>query len=366
MRKAERPSGACASLEDVKVAFSRQIEWCENLGSPFTARILEIVSANLMKGGVVTELVSSWPADPIADALPLRFAGALHALVLVGATPELQAYYPPSTVENSEQLRVAVLSALRNNRIFVEEFIKAPPQTNEVGRSAVLVGGFHFIARRTRMPLRLLEIGASAGLNLNWDRYRYALGQDVWGSEASPVVLAPDWRGPRLALAPNLRIVERRSCDREPIDLRDAAARLRLRAYVWADQIERLRRLDAAINLARAGGAQVERADAAEWVVARLAELHKNCTKVLYHSIMWQYLSPTAQAEIIRAVQAAGTRATATSPLAWLRFEPEKLDAKPELRLTLWPEARHFLLAVAHPHGKAVEWIQKEISEGSQ
>ena len=288
MIKIKMNAGPCPSTQEMRDAFSQQIKWCISLGSPFTARVLRILADDLGDGGVTADLVSGWPADPLTDVVPLRLAGALHALVLSGSAPELRVCYPPNAMENSEQLRAAIMSALIGNDEIIRRFLESPPQTNEVARSAVLIGGFHFVAHRTRLPLRLLEIGASAGLNLVWDRYRYILGPNAWGPETSPVVLAPEWRGRPLTLATDLRVVERSACDREPIDLDNPAARLRLRAYVWADQVERLRRLDTAVDLARDAGVRVERADAAEWVARQLAEPSEGCATVLYHSIMWQ------------------------------------------------------------------------------
>lgn len=341
----------------VSAAFAQQVAWCRSLGSPFTAQVVALLADDLAAQGVTARLLGGWPGDPRADALPLRLAGALHGLVLGGVAPELAACYPPHAADDVDRLRLAVLDALATHDATVRRFLTSPPQTNEVGRSAVLVGGFHRVARRTGLPLRLLEIGASAGLNLIWDRFRFRLGTTAWGPEDSPVALAPEWRGNPPPLAADLRVAERAACDRAPIDLDDAAARLRLRAYVWADQGERLARLDAAVALARAARVRVERADAAEWVPARLDAPAEGRATVLFHSIMWQYLPADAQARITTAVEGAGARSTATAPLAWLRLEPTTPDAEPELRLTLWPGEHRRRLAVARAHGQAVEWL---------
>jgi hypothetical protein len=256
-----------------------------------------------------------------------------------------------------EQLRSLLLSSVRQHRAYIEAFLKSPPQTNEVGRSAVLLGGFLTIAKETGLPLRLLEIGASAGLNTVWDRFRYQFGGVAWGDPQSAVTLTPDWAGPLPPLDAKLRIVERRACDVAPIDLEDPVQRLRLRAYVWADQRDRLTRLDGAIGIARASGLKVEQADAADWVHARLGEGAQPCATVLYHSIMWQYMPAETQAAIKANLNTAGGRATEASPLAWLRFESSPPDSPPELTLTLWPGPREFRLAVAHPHGSRIRWL---------
>lgn len=145
-------------------AFAKQIGWCEGLGSPFTARLLTVLADDIAAGGINAELVRAWPGDPIADALALRMAGALHALVLTETAPALVACYPPRAA-TIEQLRSIVPPVVEEHRNHIQTFLSSAPQTNEVGRSGVLVGGFLQIAEETGLPLRLLEVGASAGLN---------------------------------------------------------------------------------------------------------------------------------------------------------------------------------------------------------
>ena len=339
----------------VLAGFAKQIKWCETLGSPFTAGLLTVLAEDIAAGGATADLVRAWPGDPVADALALRMAAALHALVLAESAPALIACYPPN-VATPEQLRAAVIGAAREHQTHVRNFLSSPPQTNEVGRSGVLVGGFLQIAKETGLPLRLLEIGASAGLNAVWDRYYYQIGAAGWGDPRSPVRIAPAWEGPTPPLDAAVRVAERLACDIAPIDLEDPAQRLRLRAYVWADQRERLSRLESAIELGRAYGPRVEGADAADWLRTQLREPAASSATVLYHSIMWQYLPSETQADIRASVESAGARATSAAPLAWLRFEPLNPESAPELRLTLWPGARQVRLAVAHPHGSSVRW----------
>jgi len=338
----------------VLAAFAKQIGWCERLGSPFTARLLALLADDISRGGPAAALAGDWPGDPIADALPLRFAGALHALVLAGAAPDLAACYPPHATEPAWP---ALRDVLATRAAEIRQILASPPQTNEVGRSAVLLGGFLAVAATTALPLRLLEIGASAGLNLVWDRYRYRLGTAAWGDPASPLLLAPEWQGDLPPLAAPVQVAERAACDVAPIDLADPAQRLRLRAYVWADQRERLARLDAAIAIARAAGHRVDRADAADWLRARLAVPAEGRATVLYHSIMWQYMPAATRAAIAAEIDEAGARATPAAPFAWLRFEPPSAEAAPELALTLWPGGEPQRLAVAHAHGSKVAWL---------
>jgi hypothetical protein len=228
-------------------------------------------------------------------------------------------------------------------------------QTNEVGRCAALLGGFVEVARRTGLPLRLLEVGAAAGLILRWDHYLYEVGHKRWGDPDSPVRV-PNVFGdvyPRLDVP--TRIEERRGCDASPIDPGTDEGALTLQSYVWPDQVERFRRLTAAIDVARRVPAPVDHANAADWIEVALACTVSGAATVVYHSIVWQYLSSSDRARFKRVMNAAGRAATPHRPLAWLRFEPARNIA--EVRLQLWPGGKERLLARSGFHGKPVYWL---------
>lgn len=340
-------------VQEVREHFRHQGEASRQLGSPFTAMLAEMAAERLDATTEVGGAILAWPGNPLADALALRFIGSLHALVLSDASPELaRAYAEPG---EPEDLWPVIAAALDRHATAILRFLDSPPQTNEVARSAVLLGGFATIAARTRLPLALLEIGASAGLNLHWDAYGYRLGDASWGPAAAPLRLEPEWRGPMPPLGP-IEVHSRRGCDQRPINPGDPQDRLRLRAYVWADQPARLARLEAALDHAARQGARVERADAADWVEARLAERPAGLVTVLYHSIVWQYLPKDVQHRIVAALERAGDAADAGSPLAWLRMEPARGKGHAELLLTSWPGGYEQRLADADYHGRWVSW----------
>jgi len=339
-------------------AWTRQIAFCDAGGSPFTARVLEAAWAGHERGGSLAALLPHWPGNAWADAVPLRVAGALHALALSGADAELAALYPPARETfDSERGPAAVARALAAHSTLVAEYLACAPQTNEIGRSAVLLGGFAAIARETALPLATLEIGASAGLNQYWHRYRYELGVTQWGDGASPVVIASDWQGTPPELPAGIDVDSQAACDLAPIDLAAPGAALRLLSYVWPDQHERLARLRAAIALALSLGVHVEAADALDWVRRKLAAARPGRATVLYHSVMWQYLPEPTREALRHLIADAGARATREAPLAWLAFEVVGADADCELALTLWPGGARRMLATAHPHGRWVRWL---------
>lgn len=340
-------------------AFREQVRWCDKLGSPFNARLLDWLADDWLAGGPMRELIPEWTAGPPGqDLVPLRLAGGLHALALSGRHPPLAALYPPA----ASGFDTAALAPLLQ-RLLVEEaghlrgYLASAPQTNEVMRSAVLIGGYAAIAQATGLPLSTCETGASAGLNLLWDRFRYTLGVQAWGDAASPVQIKSDWRGAPPALPERIAVAGRRGNDLLPVDLRDPAAVLRLRAYVWPDQTARAARLQGAIALAQKERPVVDAGDAAAWVAQQLAAPREGVATMLVHSVVWQYLPPATREHIEATLAAAATRASRTAPLAWLRMEFFAAGAPAELRLTLWPEGRERTLATAHPHGEWVEWI---------
>lgn len=338
-------------------SFETQASWCERLGSPFTAGLMRYLAGELRRSGTFADTLPAWPRDAMADLVGLRVAGALHALVLADPDSALAHVYPPHTSQlDAARAGPLVLDALASHPEHLAQYLQSTPQTNEVGRAAVLLGGLSIVARRTGLPLAVREIGASAGLNLLWDRFRYTLGAQQWGDTASPVHIASDWRGTPPPLLARIAVHSRAACDRMPITLASVDESRRLMSYVWPDQTERLSRLRAAIALAQGAGVQVEAADAAPWVEAQLGKRPEGAALVLMHSIVWQYLDTSTRERISCALDAAGSQATRSRPLAWLRLEHHDADAPAELRLTLWPGGPLERLATAHSHGTWVHW----------
>jgi hypothetical protein len=339
----------------MRAHFENMANNCEGMGSPFTAKVLR-ASINALDPQTQTgRRILGWPDDPYPDALALRLAGGLHALVLSGADSDLAAAYPPAQAADLGDILKAVI--MRHDA-WLNAFLDSPPQTNETGRSAVLLPGFLAIARETGLPLALMEIGSSAGLNMFFDRFRYRFGELDWGDPAYPVTLVPQMRGAVPDLTGALKISSRTGCDTSPLDIEDENDRLRLRAYIWADQTDRLARLDAAIDVARRQAPALERTDAADFVEQQLAARKPGECLVLFHSVVWQYLPEHTKALIENALRRAGEEAGLEAPLAWLRMETlSTTDPYPTLQLTMWPggEARH--LALADFHGRWIEWL---------
>ncbi len=338
---------------DIRAAFATQAGWCRRLGADFTADLCLILGDVIDRSTTVGARILDWPGDPIADAVVLRLTGGLNGLVRGGNLPNLAAMYPPQPLTDTADFARQVAAALADERLL--PWLDSPPQTNEVARSAVLMPGLMVIAAATGLPLRLFELGASAGINLRLDHYSYDFNGVKVGPDNAPVVLTPDWRGP-LPPVTKIVVIARRGVDLTPVDARDAD---KLLAYVWPEQAARAARLSAALAGFVADPAPIDAGDAATWVEANVA-VAEGATTVVFHSIAFQYFTAETQARVALKLAAVGASATATAPLAWLRFEMDAASSVatlPALRLRLWPSGDDRLLAYAHPHGVTVEWL---------
>jgi hypothetical protein len=334
----------------------------DGLTSPLYECLLGVAIDDVERDGVCAAVFAKTPpgVDPVLDALPLRFLGGIHRLVLDGRAPRLAPYFPSvgghfDDNTSSDELASAFLGTVDECREDVALALGRGVQTNEVTRCAALLPGFLHVAAATRLPLRVLEIGASAGLNLRWDHYRYegGAGGSSWGDERSPLRFSDVYADPRPDLAIDAVVAERRGCDRNPIDATTEDGGQLLRSFVWPDQVARFHALDAALAIADETPATVERADAGEWVVAQLAAPRAALATVFYQSIVWQYFTPQTRALIRESIRAAGARATHDAPLAWLRMEPgpdPKVGA--EVRLSLWPDGFDGVLVRTGYHGR--------------
>lgn len=333
---------------------------CERAGSALYARILDAMADDVRTDGPCTQILRPWAGNAMADAIPLRFLAAVHALVLTGDAPELAAHYASAGGSHTDDPVPAFLATVEAHRHRIEAAMDLGVQTNEVGRATSLFGGFHAVARRTGLPLRQLEVGASAGLLLQWDRYGYRAGGGAlaWGP-GDGLVFEDPWTDDLPLVAPDLVVAERRGCDRTPIDPTTDEGATRLRSFLWPDQVDRRARLDAAIEVARRHPVVVDAMDAADWIEAQLAEPTPGLATVVHHSIVLQYLPRSSFVRLRAAIEAAGARATPDAPVHWLRMEPAGDVA--DVRMSSWPgrAGRHDeeLLATTGYHGPPVTWL---------
>ena len=334
-------------------AFRMQAEACTKLGSPFMGQLMSVLSNQLTPGDRVSDHILNWSGDPTptADSVPLRLAGALHALRL--ERKALEAVYPPSAV-GDDTLWEGVFQAFQEHGDQIVEWLGSPPQTNEVRRSAVILPALALLQEKYDLPVELYELGASGGLNLRADLFRLELGEATIGPGDSAVVLTPKWHGdmpPRQLPA----VTQRRGVDLNPIDPTTPGGRLRLLAYLWPDQPERLQRTESAIQIATDNAAVVDREDAGAWLGEALQEKSEGLLRLIFHTVAWQYFPPPTKTLAEAALAKAAEEATGTAPLA--RLSMENLDGKAAaVTLTTWPGGQERLIARADFHGRWIDW----------
>ncbi|HEV2966488.1 MAG TPA: DUF2332 domain-containing protein [Candidatus Dormibacteraeota bacterium] len=335
--------------EIVAGALRVQAQRCAALGSPFYADLLESAAADFEAGGPVSDVVAGFDDDPESSALALRLLGAVHRLVLQDRLPQLTSRYPSVGGDGDAAMAwPSFRDALTEHRAEIRRLMARGCQTNEVGRSAALLGGFLEIAHRTRLPLRILEIGASAGLNLRWDCYRYESGQTGWGDEHSPVRFVHFFDVPP-TLDRTAEVIERKGCDLEPIDATSDDGALSLRSFIWADQLGRLSRLDGAIEVAKQMPVDVERVDAVAFLERELDAPWPDAATVVFHSVFLQYPTEEIRSRIGSVIGAAVSRATPDAPVFHLSMEPD--GGRFEIRLD------DELLGTSMAHGTGVRWL---------
>ncbi|ANY19958.1 hypothetical protein A6F68_01442 [Tsuneonella dongtanensis] len=342
----------------VSRAFENQVAYCNAAKAPITARVVNAIR-HLIDGdepGALLDRIRKWQGAPLADALPLRVAGGIHSLWLSGAQPELGTIYRGEAASSDVEL---VRAAVAAHEAVLMPWLDGPPQTNEAGRSSNFMAAFLWLAGQGLPPrFECLEIGSSAGINLMMDRYAYDLGGTKAGAADPVMTFTPEWHGdpPPAHL---IEIASLKGCDVAPVDLTDPDQALRLKAYIWPEHTVRFERMEAAVAAASEHAPDLVRMDAAEFVETELAKPQaEGTTRVLMHSIVWQYVPKDQQARISSAMEAAGAAATPERPLAWVAVEADRTVHRHGLKVRYWPggEAER-QLTWSHPHGADIEWV---------
>jgi hypothetical protein len=343
--------------------------------------------------GLVADWLDADPGvDPLADWLvqagagrssfdvPLLLLAGLHRDILNGRaeTAELAHYYP--TVKGARPidggLALCFRAAIEARQDALAEFIAAARvQTNETARGLCWL----LPASMTGWPaLHLVDLGASAGLNLVADRrhFRVIGGSEghvllALGSGAPPQFsMRSEGRAlpPMQAVCPAIR--SRIGCDLTPLILNSPAEEQTLAAFVWGDQPERLRQLRtgiAALHATNCSQSPVSLfradlpADLSQFLVERVDRL-TGAPVILYNTYLTAYL----------ADKGATLRSTLASwasqhpwPVLWLQWEPLRNGPTPPefgwlgWTADLWEDGTHryWHLAWVHPHGTRIAWV---------
>ena len=352
------------AIPEVDKAIQWQADHADKAGAPCTGRVVRAERAIMETETECGRRIREWQGLTLEAAMPLRIAGGIHHLYLTGDAPELGPVYA-GEVTDQDEVDAIVVDLVQRFDARLSPWLDGPPQTNEAGRSASIMAGLLWLSQRLGPRFELNEIGASAGVNTMMERYFYDLGGVHLGPADSPMRIVPEWRGDPPPQG-EVEIVSIRGSDIAPVNLADPEQALRLKAYVWADAKERMQRIDAAIRLAGEKRPDLIEQDAGDFVADLVKRpQQEGVTRVLYHSVMWQYLPPLTRADISALMEEAGNTATSERPLAWIRLETNRQTFAHELTVKYWPAGDARLgyewtqLTQAHPHGAWVEWVGK-------
>jgi hypothetical protein len=171
------------------------------------------------------------------------------------------------------------------------------------------------------------------------------------------VRIRSEWRGKAPPLDAPLNIAARLGNDQTPLSASRNDDRRRLLAYIWPDQADRLKRLEAALDVAAEHAVEVVKEDAGKFLASCMArKAHDGVARVVFHTIVLQYASSQTRAAIKQTLASAGERATDSAPLARFSMEHEKPDQPATIRLTLWPGGEERVIGQCDSHGAWAQW----------
>ena len=313
------------------------------------------MAGDFEKGGspLYAELARTYADDPLVAAIagdhkpywevPLRLFGGVHYLALAGRVAAPWTRFRDVLAEHRDWLA----------RWVAEQ----PVQTNEVQRSWALLPAFLSVA--DGRPLDLVELGASAGLNLFWDRHRYRYGRATWGRSDARLELAgkADGGPPEELFRRSVDVRRRVGIDRHPVDVTTDEGALLLQAFVWPDQEPRLERLRRAIDVVRAHPPELVQGDFVELLSGLLERRAEDALTVVFHSAAVAYLDDDARSRLGDALEEAG----ANGALAWLAYEFDDEEGVGyetfALDVRVFPAGERRRLARLDGHGNRLRWV---------
>ncbi len=354
--------GAHGECMDLVSQFELQAKACAKLGSPLYGSLLRDIARDIGEHGPCAAVLAGYEDIGFDAAVPLRLMAAVHALVLSGAAADLAPFYPSSGAAARPHDPAGAWLPFRQAVIdrpeWIRDWLTRPPQTNEVGRAVPLLAGLLAAVDAYPLPVRLLELGASGGLNLRADHFRWDSGNIGWGPRESPVALTDAWRGEvpewlagAVRRHPNITVAERRGCDPTPLDPLSPRDSLALRAYVWPDQRARADRLDGALRLAEKIPADIVVTGARDFLAG--IDLRPGTLTVVWHSVMRQYVDPGEWQAVTAELDRLAAASRPDAGFACVAFEPQNnSDDRNGFRLTVRiGTGEPVVLARAMPHG---------------
>lgn len=321
-------------MTDVSSDRAVKVELIRHLFRSFAAQcrgrspVYEALSEGIADDDGLLGLLLSTPSE---QRRPSLLFGAVNLLLTSYPGSELAAYYPIHGGRRPADGRLmpAFIAFCAEHRDELGRLLRdKSTQTNEVRRCVALYLGLNHVQRRWPGPLALVEIGASAGLNLLFDRYRYRLGgRDTVPAGASPVTISCEVRGGAsrgqfLGTAPE--ITRRLGIDPHPVNVADPGVRAWLEAFIWPEQTDDLVTLRNAIDLAVSTPiATLVRGDATTDTARLLGNLPGTEPIAVFTASLLSYLAKDARTAFAAQLKQAAKRRR----IAWIFAEAPGLVA---------------------------------------
>ncbi|MCC6572897.1 MAG: DUF2332 domain-containing protein [Planctomycetes bacterium] len=319
--------------------------------------LYERLSPVIAKDAALLDLAANAGSTPVPNLL---FA-AVHYLLLGGLEHELANFYPTVLEARRARTPAPQLSAeaafadfCRKHESEIIPLLRTRrTQTNEVRRCALLLPAYARVAKDSGRALALVEIGAAAGFNLLFDRYSYVYGTQRCTAPGSRLALKCELRGNPVEIptAPP-QVAWRRGLDLNPIDIDDSDAVRWLQALIWPEHVERMARLNTAIEIARVQRSEIVGGDALKTLPEAISHAPGDAALCVVHSFtLNQFSKPNREtlekilrkAATKRPVYRLGVEGADPTVLQWTRYEGAHEKTAP--------------LAHCQPHGEWLEWL---------
>ena len=293
----------------------------------------------------------------IANTPPLNLLFGGVKLGLTAADP-LAAWYPhlagPDSRRPDDDAYAAFRAhALERSADLIEAGATRRTQTNEAGRAAAILPWMVEAAGAWPEPVHLVDIGASAGLNLCLDRFDYDYGDHyvpALNPASTALTLQCENRGAFALPQSAPSVATRTGLDLAPVDATDADAAAWLEALVWPEHTDRLGRLRAALAIRRDTDVRMVAGDAALTLLEVEAGLPPG-PMLVFHTVMAYQLEATQ----LHAIEAALAEVAARRPVARVAMEPVRGAGYQHIQVGLTLGSAD-VRASAHAHGR---WIDR-------
>ncbi|MFE1521632.1 DUF2332 domain-containing protein [[Kitasatospora] papulosa] len=295
---------------------------------PVSGELLSVVMEDISDSGPISRHICDHP-DADTPLFGLRVLAGVKLLVLTGQAPELATHLEDfmsgqTSVDYVERIRRIFRKTITEHPDEIWEALNRPVQQHLPSRAGFLLRGLGMLGAK---KVRLLELGACAGLTLIPDRYRWFGNDWQWGDEKSSVRMPAEgpWPG-------DINIVERAGCDLSPRDPANEQDRMILRSFIAPEREVEQMELDEALILASESRVRVDEADAAEWLGQELlCQTESDTTTVVWHSLFWGYLNSEKRSELNGILSSAAKH----TRLARISYEPEEWGGAPHLEITV-------------------------------